>query len=217
MRVVIVLGAPGAGKGTQAKRISAAAGLPHVSTGDLFRANKQEGTPLGKRAQEYMDAGKLVPDELVLDMLFDRVGQPDCKDGYLLDGFPRTLPQAEALQTRLGGDVDLVTANLVVADDAIVERIVGRRLCRECGHIYHVRFSPPKVEGKCDADGSELYHRADDTDEVVRERLAAYHTQTEPLVEFYRKRGSLSDVDGDRTPDEVFTDLSAAVLAGEGA
>lgn len=211
-RVVILLGPPGAGKGTQATRLSAALSLPHVSTGDLFRENKAKGTPLGKKAQEYMDSGKLVPDELVLDMLFDRIGRADCANGCLLDGFPRTLPQADALAARLAG-VDTLALNLRVPDAPLVERLTGRRTCRACGNIHHIRHSPPKSEGKCDKCGGELYTRTDDAVETVVKRLAVYREQTLPLEGWYRTRGLLSEVDGDRDPEQVFRDLERAATA----
>lgn len=204
--VVILLGAPGAGKGTQATRLSRELGLPHVATGDLFREHTKKGTPLGKRAAEFMEAGKLVSDELVLDMLFERVSRPDCAQGYLLDGFPRTLPQAQALDERLG-EVDLRVIDLEVADETIVERASGRLLCRSCGAIYHTVSKPPKAEGVCDECGGELYQRKDDAPAIVRERLEVYHRQTRPLVEYYANKGVLQSVDGERAPEEVRASL----------
>lgn len=210
--VVILLGAPGAGKGTQAVRLSSALELPHVSTGDLFRANLKQGTELGERAKSFMNSGKLVPDELVLEMLFDRVGNADCTEGYLLDGFPRTLPQAEALDARLEADAAKVLAlEIEVPDERVVARISGRRVCRDCGNIHHVTFSPPRAEGVCDACGGELYQREDDNESVVAERLAAYHRETLPLVDHYGGQGLLTKVDGDRKPDEVFEALLDAL------
>jgi adenylate kinase len=213
--VVILLGPPGAGKGTQAARLSQSCALPHVSTGDLFRANLKQGTPLGTAAKVYMDAGKLVPDALVLDMLFERVGRDDCRDGYLLDGFPRTLAQAEALGRRLGSGVDLQVLNIEVDDEMIVRRAQGRLLCRSCTNIQHLEFSPPRRQGVCDACGGELYQRSDDRPEVIRQRLAVYRAETKPLVEHYRRQGVLQVVDGQRSPDEVFEELSAR-CGGEG-
>jgi adenylate kinase len=207
--VLILLGPPGAGKGTQAVRLGQALALPHVSTGDLFREHKQKGTPLGLEAKRYMDSGKLVPDDLVLDMLFERVSKPDCARGFLLDGFPRTLPQAEALERRLGGQAPRVI-NLRVDDAALIERLSGRITCRACGSIHHLRSSPPKAAGQCDRCGGELYQRDDDRPEVVAERLAVYREQTQPLEGFYRRRGLLTEVDGNRAPDAVFTDLMHA-------
>ena len=200
--VLILLGAPGAGKGTQAMRLSEDLSLPHVATGDLFRMHLKNGTEFGTTAKGYMEAGKLVPDEVVLDMLFDRVEQPDCGDGYLLDGFPRTLPQAEALDGRLA-DVKTMVLNLEVADETIVGRAAGRLLCKSCTSIYHKENSPPSKEGVCDNCGGELYQRKDDAADVVRERLKVYHTQTRPLVDFYAAKGVLRNIDGERDPAEV--------------
>ena len=203
-RVIILLGAPGAGKGTQAVRLSQTLGLPHVSTGDLFRENLSQGTELGERAKAYMESGQLVPDDLTVDMLFDRTSRPDCADGYMLDGFPRTVPQAMALGERLGDDSSLTVLNIEVPDDIIVDRSAGRLLCRGCGNIQHKSFSPPEQEGVCDACGGELYQREDDHPEVVQERLGVYHAQTEPLVGHYGDQGVCLSVDGNRAPDEVF-------------
>jgi adenylate kinase len=205
--VVILLGAPGAGKGTQAKRLSSDCSLPHVSTGDLFRENLREDTELGRKAKGYMESGKLVPDALVLDMLFDRVARPDCDEGYVLDGFPRTLPQAEAYEDRLDLDTELVVADLEVPDDVIVERAAGRLLCKQCGNIQHKTHNPPRVAGTCDVCGGELYQRKDDAPDVVRERLAVYHRETAPLVEFYGERDMLTRIDGRRSPEAVYADL----------
>lgn len=213
-KVIVLLGAPGAGKGTQAVRLSAACAVPHISTGDLFRANLKQGTALGEKARGYMDKGQLVPDDLVLDMLFDRVAADDCREGYLLDGFPRTLPQAEALAARLGDSAAIQALNLEVVDETIVLRAGGRLLCRGCDNIAHATFDPPAKEGVCDRCGSELYQRDDDKPEVVRERLRVYHEQTAPLVGYYQSQGVLTAVDGERTPDEVFQDLER--LCGEG-
>ncbi len=212
-QVVILLGPPGAGKGTQAARLASELGVPHVATGDLFRANLKEGTALGERARTFMEAGKLVPDELVLEMLFDRVGREDCAGGYLLDGFPRTLPQARALTEALG-DQPYAALLLEVPDEVLVERAAGRLLCRTCGNIHHATFSPPKVEGVCDADGGELYRRADDEPEVVKERLVVFHNETAPMVDHYRERGSLEVVDGNQAPDAVFEDLKRRLGGG---
>jgi adenylate kinase len=214
LRVVILLGPPGAGKGTQAVRLAAALGLPHVSTGDLFRENREKGTPLGRRAKEFMDQGQLVPDDLVLEMLFDRVSRKDCAQGYVLDGFPRTLPQAEALAKRLPPSASVQVVNLVVPDRSIVERISGRRICRSCKNIQHVKTSPPRVAGRCDQCGGELEQRTDDSESVLRERLAVYHRQTQPLEETYRSSGVLVEIDGDRAPDLVFDSLRQALAEG---
>lgn len=205
-RVVILLGPPGAGKGTQAVRLSDGLGLPHVSTGDLFRENLSNDTELGKRAKGFMESGQLVPDELVLEMLFDRVSKPDCAEGYLLDGFPRTIPQADALAERLGDETP--RALLLEVDDAlIVGRAAGRLICKGCGNIQHLEFSPPAKAGVCDACGGELQRRKDDEPDVVRERLAVYHEQTAPLVGFYENKGQLKRVNGDQKPDAVYADL----------
>ncbi len=208
--VVILLGGPGAGKGTQAARLSEKLGLAHISTGDLFRENLKNDTALGKKAREYMDSGRLVPDELVLEMLFDRVEAPDCSGGYLLDGFPRTEPQALALEAALG-DTKPRVLNLEVADEVIVQRASGRRLCRGCSAIWHATFNKPAQEGVCDACSGELYQREDDQEEVVRERLNVYHAQTAPLVEFYSSRGLLVGVNGEQSPDEVNEALVTAL------
>ena len=206
-RVVILLGPPGAGKGTQAVRLAAALGLPHVATGDLFRENREKGTALGRRAQEFMDKGVLVPDELVLEMLFDRVSRKDCSAGYLLDGFPRTLAQAEALEKRLPKDTKVQVVDLVVPEVVLLDRITGRRTCKSCGNIHHLKNARPKVEGKCDRCGGPLVQRPDDTEAVLKERLAVYYRQTQPLEGFYRSRGVLQEVAGDRDPDRVFESL----------
>lgn len=204
---VILLGPPGAGKGTQASRLSRELGLPHVSTGDLFRENLSKGTPLGQKARGYMEAGQLVPDDLVLEMLFSRVAAPDCMEGYLLDGFPRTRPQAEALAKRLPASWALRVLLLQVGDDVLVERATGRLVCQRCGNVHHERFSPPRQANICDACGGALERREDDREPVVRERLQVYRRQTEPLVEYYTEQGLLAAVDGTRQPDRVFTDL----------
>jgi adenylate kinase len=205
--VVILLGAPGAGKGTQAARLSRARALPHVSTGDLLRDHNARGTPLGMRARGFMDQGELVPDELVLDMLAERVAAPDCKDGYVLDGFPRTEVQARALAERLNASDKVSVVDLEVPDATIVERAAGRLSCPKDGRVYHARNAPPKHPGKCDACGTGLVQRPDDAAPVVRERLRVYHEKTAPLVRFYRERGLLAALDGEQSPDAVFTQL----------
>ena len=216
-RVLILLGPPGAGKGTQASRLCAELGLPHVSTGDLFREHRAQGTELGRRAQEFMDSGRLVPDDLVLDMLFERVAKPDCARGFLLDGFPRTLPQAEALDKRLPAAASVRVLDLRVADGALVARLTGRRTCRQCGNIHHARTSPPRVTGLCDKCGGELYTRTDDQAATVEKRLAVYREQTQPLQGYYQKKGLLQEVDGERSPDEVFRSLRQASAGMEAA
>jgi adenylate kinase len=207
-RVVILLGPPGAGKGTQATRLGAALGLAHVSTGDLFRENLSKGTVLGQKARGFMDAGQLVPDQLVLDMLFDRVSKSDCSKGYLLDGFPRTIPQAEALEKSLEvGGAQVCVLNLRVPDALLLERITGRRTCKACGNAQHLKYSAPKVAGRCDKCGGELAQRSDDSADVFGKRLQVYREQTQPLEAFYEARGLVRSVDGARNPDHVFQDL----------
>ena len=206
---VIMLGAPGAGKGTQAKKLAAEYSIPHISTGDIFRANIKEGTELGKKAKAYMDAGQLVPDELVCDLVVDRIQQDDCKNGYLLDGFPRTIPQAEALDAaveKLGEKIDYAV-NIDVPDDNIINRMSGRRACVGCGATYHIVFNPPKVEDVCDVCGKSLILRDDDKPETVKTRLDVYHAQTQPLIDYYAGRGVLVTVDGTQNMDKVFADI----------
>lgn len=205
--VVILLGAPGSGKGTQAKELGKALRIPHISTGDLFRENLSQNTELGKKVKSFMESGKLVPDSLVLDMLFDRVKKPDCRMGYLLDGFPRTIPQAEALEESLYNKAKTLVLNLNVNDKSIINRITGRLTCSKCGNLHNKFFSPPKNDGKCDACGSDLIQRADDKLEIIEERLKVYHDQTEPLVSFYKERDVLHTVDGEMSPDKVFGEL----------
>ena len=207
---IIMLGAPGAGKGTQAKMIAAKYGLPHISTGDIFRANIKNGTELGKEAKEYMDKGLLVPDELTVRLLLDRVAQDDCKNGYVLDGFPRTIPQAEVLDEKLselGEKVDYAI-NVDVPDENIVNRMSGRRACLNCGATYHIVSIPPKKEGICDVCASALVLRDDDRPETVQNRLKVYHEQTQPLIDFYEKKGVLRSVDGTLPMEEVFTAIT---------
>lgn len=208
--IVILLGPPGSGKGTQAVRLSKELNIPHISTGDLFRENIKNNTDLGKKAKSFMDAGKLVPDELTLELLMDRVARPDCARGYLLDGFPRTIPQAEALDKYLSEKekgARIVALNLQVPDEVIVGRIAGRLMCKNCPNIQHKETSPPAKEGVCDKCGGELYQRSDDKPEVVAQRLKAYHEQTQPLEEYYAKKGLLTNVNGEQHPDQVFADL----------
>ena len=203
---IIMLGAPGAGKGTQAKMIADKYGIPHISTGDIFRANIKNGTELGAKAKTYMDQGLLVPDELVVDLVIDRFKADDCKKGYILDGFPRTIPQAEALDkalTAIGEHVDYAI-NVEVPDENIVRRMSGRRACVGCGATYHIVFNPTKVEGKCDACGNDLIIRDDDKPETVQKRLTTYHEQTQPLIDYYKNQGILKSVDGTQPMDAVF-------------
>ncbi len=206
---IIMLGAPGAGKGTQAKMIAEKFAIPHISTGDIFRANIKNGTELGKKAKEFMDKGQLVPDELTVEILLDRVANDDCKNGYVLDGFPRTIPQADVLDkelTKLGDKVDFAI-NVDVPDENIVRRMSGRRACLKCGATYHIEHIPPKKEGICDTCGSELVQRDDDKPETVQNRLKVYHEQTQPLIEYYDKKNILKNVDGTKDMQEVFTDI----------
>ena len=203
---IIMLGAPGAGKGTQAKKIAAKYGIPHISTGDIFRANIKNGTELGKKAKTYMDQGLLVPDELVVDLVVDRVNQEDCENGYVLDGFPRTIPQAEVLDnalTELGDKIDYAI-NVDVPDENIVRRMGGRRACVGCGATYHLEYAPTRQEGICDVCGGELILRDDDKPETVQKRLDVYHEQTQPLIDYYTKAGKLAEVDGTKDMDDVF-------------
>ena len=203
---IIMLGAPGAGKGTQAKKIAAKYHIPHISTGDIFRANIKNGTELGKKAKTYMDQGLLVPDDLVVDLVVDRVNQDDCKNGYVLDGFPRTIPQAEALTealNKMGQKVDYAI-DVDVPDENIVRRMGGRRACVGCGATYHVQYAPPKKEGICDVCGGELILRDDDKPETVQKRLNVYHEQTQPLIDYYTNAGILKTVDGTVDIDDVF-------------
>lgn len=204
---IILLGPPGSGKGTQAIALSRKLNIPHISTGDLFRDNIKRKTELGQQASTYMNQGKLVPDQLTLDMLFARVAQSDCAHGYILDGFPRTLLQAEAFDARIPPSMRFLVLNLDVPDALIVQRIVGRRTCATCGAIHHVQFSPSRVEGVCDTCSGKLTQRADDTAEVIKERLKAYYAQTAPLIKYYEKKGILETVDGTQKPDDVFEAL----------
>lgn len=194
---IILLGPPGSGKGTQAKMIADKYKVKHISTGDILRENVRNGTPLGVEAKKFMDAGKLVPDTLLIDIIKDRLAKPDVKAGWMLDGYPRTIPQAEALDKilpSLGQKIDVVL-NVDVPDQELIKRVTGRRMCK-CGTTYHVQFNPPKVPGKCDACGADLYQRQDDTEETVKQRLQAYHTQTQPLIDYYTKRGIVATVIG---------------------
>jgi adenylate kinase len=210
---LILFGPPGAGKGTQAERLRADFQLPYIATGDMLRANVKEGTELGKKAKEYMDAGNLVPDDLIVAMAAERLQEEDARDGFILDGFPRTVEQANALDEQLAQVGRRVTAALLidVPDEEVVRRLSGRRVCVKAGHNYHVEFDPPKREGVCDQDGSRLVQRDDDTPEVVEQRLRVYHAQTEPLVDYYDQKGLLRRVDGTRGPAEVHDHIRAVI------
>ena len=207
---IVMLGAPGAGKGTQAKMIAAKYDIPHISTGDIFRANIKEGTPLGLEAKSYMDQGKLVPDELTVKILLDRVAKDDCKNGYVLDGFPRTIPQANVLKEALAKQNDKIdfAINVDVPDENIVRRMSGRRACVTCGATYHIEHVPPKTEGICDKCGSALILRDDDKPDTVLNRLKVYHDQTQPLIDFYNNEGILKEVDGTIDVKDVFESIT---------
>ena len=212
---IIMLGAPGAGKGTQAKKITARYSIPHISTGDIFRANIKDGTELGKKAKTYIDQGHLVPDELVVDIVIDRVQQQDCADGYVLDGFPRTISQAEALDkalTEMGQSIDYAI-NVEVPDENIVQRMSGRRACVSCGATYHIVYAPTKKENVCDACEGELILRDDDKPETVQKRLNVYHEQTQPLIDYYTEKNKLVEVDGTIDIEKVFNAI--AKILGE--
>ena len=206
---IIMLGAPGAGKGTQAKKIAAKYEIPHISTGDIFRANIKNGTELGMKAKSYMDAGGLVPDEITIGMLLERIHQADCKNGYVLDGFPRTIPQAESLTKALtdrGESVDYAV-DVNVPDENIIKRMSGRRACLSCGATYHIVYNAPRKEGICDTCGQQLVLRDDDKPETVEKRLSVYHDQTQPLIDYYKKAGILAEVDGTQDMEVVFQDI----------
>lgn len=202
-----MLGAPGAGKGTQAIKIAEKYGIPHISTGDIFRANIKNGTELGKKAKEFMDKGALVPDELTCDLVVDRIYQDDCKNGFVLDGFPRTIPQAKALDAALDKDGESIdhAIDIEVPDQNIVKRMGGRRACLNCGATYHIISAPPKTEGICDNCGGKLTIREDDKPQTVQERLSVYHQKTQPLIDYYKKAGILDQVDGTQPLDQVFS------------
>ncbi len=206
---LILLGPPGSGKGTQAKFIVEKYGIPQISTGDMLREAVAKGTELGKKAKEYMDAGKLVPDEVVIGIVRERLKQSDCDKGFILDGFPRTIAQAEALDRildELGKRIDAVI-NIQVPEEEVVKRIVNRRSCMKCGAVYHLIYKPPKEEGKCDKCGGELYQRDDDREDTVRARYKVYREQTEPLVDYYQKKGLVHDINGTKSIDDVFKDI----------
>ncbi|HEX6922475.1 MAG TPA: adenylate kinase [Bacillales bacterium] len=206
---LILMGLPGAGKGTQAEKISGQFGVPHISTGDMFRAAIKEQTELGKQAKSYMDAGDLVPDEVTIGIVRERLGKDDCQQGFLLDGFPRTTEQAEALENILsesGRELSCVLY-IDVDEEELLERLSGRRICSNCGATYHVVFNPPKAEGVCDKCGGELYQREDDSEETVKNRLDVNKKQLQPMLDFYRERGYLHTINGNRDIDAVFTDI----------
>ncbi|MET3730319.1 adenylate kinase [Fictibacillus halophilus] len=210
---LVLMGLPGAGKGTQAERIVEKYGIPHISTGDMFRAAIKEETPLGLEAKSYMDAGNLVPDEVTIGIVRDRLSKKDCEKGYLLDGFPRTVAQAEALEeitTELGRTIDYVL-NISVDSDQLMQRLTGRRICQTCGSTYHVIFNPPKVEGVCDKDGGTLIQRQDDNEETVRNRLNVNMKQAKPLLDFYGEKGYLKNMNGDQDIDKVFQDIDQLI------
>jgi adenylate kinase len=212
----ILLGPPGAGKGTQAEKISAAYGIPHISTGDIFRENLRKGTELGLKAKEYMDRGELVPDEVVVGIIRDRLEAEDCEDGFLLDGFPRTVAQADALKEMLaakGKSIDHVL-NLQVPDEVVIERLTARRSCSSCGAVYHLRFNPPRPEGRCDSCGGALYHRHHDREESRRARLEEYKSKTQPLIDYYRAEGLLRDIDGSAGVNEVLESIRKIMGSG---
>lgn len=206
----VFLGPPGAGKGTQAVRLAKKLAIPHISTGEILRAAVREGTELGRTAKSFMDRGELVPDDVVAGVVAERLAAGDCRDGYLLDGFPRTVPQADALARRTGGDPGLVVY-FHLDEEEVVARLTGRRTCPECGENYHVKYLPPRVPGRCDRCGAELIQRSDDTEATVRERLRVYHEQTGELVDYYRVNGRLVEVDAAGAPDEVYERLLSEV------
>ena len=208
---IVMLGAPGAGKGTQAIKIADKYDISHISTGDIFRANIKGGTELGQKAKSYIDKGELVPDEVTIGMLLDRIAQDDCKNGYVLDGFPRTIPQAESLTEALKSQGDRIdfALNIDVPDEAIIKRMSGRRACPKCGATYHIVYAAPKTENICDKCGTELIIRSDDKPETVKDRLNVYHQQTEPLIAYYKTAGVLREVDGTQELPKVFEDVVA--------
>lgn len=213
---IVLMGLPGAGKGTQADKIVDKYAIPHISTGDMFRAAIKDGTELGLKAKSFMDQGALVPDEVTIGIVRERLSQKDCENGFLLDGFPRTVPQAEALDIileSLGKKIDH-TINIQVEKDELVARLSGRRICKVCGASYHIIFNPPKEEGKCDKDGGELYTRADDNPETVANRLEVNMNQAQPLLEFYDAKGVLTNINGQQHIEKVFADLDALLLEG---
>jgi len=207
---LIFLGPPGAGKGTQSARITDKYGIVQISTGDILRANVKAGTELGKEAKVYMEGGQLVPDKLIIDMMKDRLSEDDCKNGFILDGFPRTTAQAEALDKMLVDDLETEVTSIIsldVDDEVVIKRNTGRRSCPKCGKVYHIKFNPPAKGGVCDADGETLIHRADDQEDTIKNRLVAYHETTSLLQGYYKETGKFSALDGDRDPEAVFADI----------
>lgn len=209
-KIVLLQGPPGSGKGTQAVTLAQDLGIPHISTGDLFRENLRNNTPLGQKARAFIEAGKLVPDEIVLDMFYERVEAPDCAGGFLLDGFPRTLAQAEALSNYLSPETKMIVINLDVSDEIIMKRAEGRLTCRNCGNVHNKYFSPPKESGKCDLCQGELYQRSDDAHAVVEERLSVYNLQSKPLIDYYDDLGILTRINGEGARETVYADLKNA-------
>jgi adenylate kinase len=212
-RFIVLLGPPGAGKGTQAKLISGKLNMPHISSGDIFRENLKNKTELGKMAEGYINRGELVPDDVTIAMIKDRLSRPDCEEGALLDGFPRTAAQAEALD-RMLGDLDgqvIAVPYIKVAEEILIERLTGRWTCPNCSRVYHAKFNPPKEDGICDYDRAELYQRDDDKAETVTRRIRVYLEQTQPLIEYYQRQGVLLEIDGAQTIDSVSADLLAAL------
>jgi adenylate kinase len=214
---ILMMGPPGAGKGTQAAKLVEKYNIPHISTGDMFRAAVKEGTPLGKQAKEYMDAGQLVPDSVTIGIVKERLAKPDCKEGFILDGFPRTLEQADALDkslSELGIEVDQVI-NITASEDELVRRMTGRRICKSCGATYHVLFNPSKAEGVCDKCGGETFQRDDDKEETVKKRQAVYRAQTQPLIEYYQSKGLYAEIDGLQPIEKVFGDIVTSLRGAQ--